>query len=309
MTTGHNYRLALGICIVATTLLAGCRSSKRAAREADTTTGATVLTGGTEENRPTMKTTAPTTTTTSSGKKKSQTVERINKNRQTATGIRGKMNINLKAGSSPLSASGTIKMKRNEIIQLSVTALGLVELGRMELTPDYLFIQDRYHKKYIKARWNEISSLQSTGVDFNTFQALFWNELFVPGEDAVPSSEDFKESDGGKRAHLQPTNQQKNSLTDFYTNEDRDLVYQTTMQSTDHKVRFDGQCKSWTKLDGKPFPTNLRLLITANNKSYSAELDFTRLQVDESMGDLSTSVSEGRYTRVTLEEVLQGLHL
>lgn len=309
MTTGHNYRLALGICIVAMTLLAGCRSSKRAAREADTTTGATVLTGGTEENRPTTTTTAPTTTTTSSGKKKSQTVERINKNRQTATGIRGKMNINLKAGSSPLSASGTIKMKRNEIIQLSVTALGLVELGRMELTPDYLFIQDRYHKKYIKARWNEISSLQSTGVDFNTFQALFWNELFVPGEDAVPSSEDFKESDGGKRAHLQPTNQQKNSLTDFYTNEDRDLVYQTTMQSTDHKVRFDGQCKSWTKLDGKPFPTNLRLIITANNKSYSAELDFTRLQVDESMGDLSTSVSEGRYTRVTLEEVLQGLHL
>lgn len=299
MTRRHNYLLAIGICILAISLMTGCRSSKRAARETDTTTAASPISDGSGGNR----------TEDSDNKKKSKTVERINNNRQTASGLRGKMNINLKVGSSPLSASGTIKMKRDEIIQLSVTALGLVELGRLELTPDYLFIQDRYHKRYIKVRWNEIPSLQSSGVDFNTFQALFWNELFVPGKHNTPTSKDFEESDVAKRIRLQPKDQQKNAVTEFFTNEDHDLIYQTTLRSKDNKLRFDGICNSWTKLDGKQFPTTLRLIITSGSKSYTAELDFTRMQTDESMGDLSTSVSEGRYSRVTLDEVLQGLHM
>ena len=299
-------RLGLVACLACLLVLAGCRSSKRAARpdsDTDATTGATTQ----------VDSDSRVETRKSKKKKKAKqqqlsTVEQVNANRQSARGIRGRMTINLKAGSSPLAASGTIKMKRDEIIQLSITALGLVELGRMELTPKYLFIQDRYHKRYLKSAWSDIPSLKSAGVDFNTFQALFWNELFVPGRSGVPSEDDFLQSASGSRAKLEPKDAPQAASLLFYTDEDQKLVYQTTLIARKGDLRFDGNCSQWTQLDGKQFPAALRLAISVT-KEYVAELAFTRLQVDESMGNISTSLSDGKYTQVSLEEVLKGLHM
>lgn len=273
------YRLGTVVFLTTLVLLSACRSSKPAAGESDAVTAA------------------------------SGVVARLNANRQEARGIRGKLSISLHVGNgSPLTASGSIKMKRDEIIQLSITALGLLELGRMELTPEYLFIQDRYHKRYIKASWRDIPSLQSAGVDFNTFQALFWNELFVPGQSGIPSEQDFACSTKDKRARLQPREAPKTADLLFYTTEDQTQLFQSTLVARNGAVRFDGTCQSWNTLAGKPFPAALRLAITAG-KSYIADLTFTRLQVDESMGDIATKLTDGKYEQVTLEDVLKGLHM
>jgi len=311
-------------------LLAGCRSSKKAAREADTTTGATATTGeqrtdpssdqssrrsdqtivipstGQTDSSDTGTKADKRSKTSKSKSKKNQLVSRLNENRQTARGIRGRVDISLKVGSNPLSASGAIKMKRDEIIQVSITALGLMEIGRMELTPEYLFILDRYHKRYLKESWNNIASLRSANVNFYTFQAIFWNELFVPGSTAMPTDEDFEVSNSGKRMRLQPKQMPQTIDVKFYTNEDKDLIYQTSLVARNGKLRFDGNCSSWNQLEGKQFPASLRLAISAS-KSYSADLAFTRLQVDEGMGNLSTSISDGKYTPVSLDEILKGL--
>ena len=316
MTTRNAFRLTYVALLASALTLVGCRSSKRAARDkdTDTTTAASPQVsvdgnGGIVTPPKADESAKKDKASKGSKSKKSQMVAYINENRQTARGIRGKMSISLQTGSgSPLSASGSIKMKRDEIIQLSITALGLVELGRMELTPQYLFIQDRYHKRYIKAAWSDIPSLKSAGVDFNTFQSLFWNELFVPGHNGIPSDEDFEVTDIGNRMRLQPKDAPQTASLLFYTNEDCDLIYQTSLVARKGSMRFDGNCKSWSKLDGKQFPAELRLAIS-DKKAYVAELTFTRLQVDESMGNISTSMTDGKYTQVTLDEVLKGLHI
>lgn len=300
-------RLGLVACLACLLVLAGCRSSKRAARpdsDTDATTGATTQ----------VDSDSRVETRKSKKKKKAKqqqlsTVEQVNANRQSARGIRGRMTINLKAGSSPLAASGTIKMKRDEIIQLSITALGLVELGRMEMTPEYLFVQDRYHKRYLKAAWSDIPTLKSAGIDFTAFQALFWNELFLPGTTDLPTDKDFEQTPLGKLIRLSP--KQGTPLADalFYATQDGNLLQQTSLVAKSGKSRFDGTCQAWGELDSKQFPSALRLIITNNGRQFTADLTFTRMQVDESMGDLSTSVSDDRYTRVSLEEVLKGLHL
>ena len=319
MTTRNCFRLTSVALMAMAITFSACRSSKRAAREKDTDTttaaspqvsvdehGITVTPHQGDDSAKNKK----ADKAAKSGKsKKSSVVARINETRQTARGIRGKMSIGLRMGDgTSLSASGSIKMKRDEIIQLSITALGLVELGRMELTPKYLFIQDRYHKRYLKSAWSDIPSLKSAGVDFNTFQALFWNELYVPGRSAEPSESDFLQSSSGLRAKLEPKDAPEAASLLFYTDEDQKLVYQTTLIARNGKLRFDGNCSSWSQLDGKQFPAALRLAISVT-KEYVAELAFTRLQVDESMGNISTSLSDGKYTQVSLEEVLKGLHM
>lgn len=277
------YFCLLGAACLVVLTLGACRSSKHTTQGIDAEAGTTAVTP-----KP----------------KKDQWAALLNANRQTAKGIRGKMNIALKAGSTPLEATGTIKMKRDEIIQLSVVAFGLMEVARMELTPDYLFIQDRYHKRYLQARWEDIPALHSAGIDFRAFQALFWNELFVPGQTAQPMDGDFDSQAAGKKIRLQPkaARQQVGAL--FYTDDARKLLQQTSLVSSDSKVRFDGVCGGWNPLDGKPFPTTLRLQVSAKGKAFAADLTFTHLQVDEAMGDIRTSVSAGKYTKVTIEEIL-----
>ena len=319
MTTRNCFRLTSVALMAMAITFSACRSSKRAAREkeTDTTTAASPqvsvdehgITVTPHQGDDSAKNKKADKAAKSGKSKKSSVVARINENRQTARGIRGKMSIGLRMGDgTSLSASGSIKMKRDEIIQLSITALGLVELGRMELTPKYLFIQDRYHKRYLKSAWSDIPSLKSAGVDFNTFQALFWNELFVPGRSGAPSEDDFLQSSSGLRAKLEPKDAPEAASLLFYTDEDQKLVYQTTLIARNGKLRFDGNCSSWSQLDGKQFPAALRLAISVT-KEYVAELTFTRLQVDESMGNIATTLSDGKYTQVSLEEVLKGLHM
>ncbi len=305
----HILQPLLLLLLVLPLLLAGCRSSKKATREPDTTTGATTSGGESAGGRSSGKDGASSESAGSSRAKdkKKKMVSHINENRQTASGIRGRLNISLKAGSSPLSASGSIKMKRDEIIQLSVTALGLMEIGRLELTPEYLCILDRYHKRYLKERWQDIPSLRSANVDFHTFQAIFWNELFLPGSSALPTDEDFRWSTSGKRLKFEPKEKNPKMEVTFYTDEDKDLIYQTSLVARQGKLRFDSNCSAWNKLDGKKFPASLRLAISGS-KAYSVDLSFTRLQTDEGMGDIATPIAEGKYTKVSLDNILKGLH-
>ena len=66
------------------------------------------------------------------------------------------MDINL--GQKDLSVNGTLRMKRNDVVQLSLTFLGM-EVGRMEFTPSDVLIIDRFNKQYVRASYDEVSFL------------------------------------------------------------------------------------------------------------------------------------------------------
>jgi len=132
-------------------LVAGCRSSRKAAKEAEGTEVTTSVDG--------VTTTVPEVTTSKASKQSTTAVTKVAENRQSVRGIRSKLNVALLSGSQ-MSAGGTLKMKRDEIIQISLSAvLGMVEVGRLEMTPEYLLIQDRINHQYMKALWHGIPHL------------------------------------------------------------------------------------------------------------------------------------------------------
>lgn len=103
--------------------------------------------------------------------------------------ISSKIKFTLTMGQKDISVSGSLNMKRDELIRVRLTPMGLVEVGRIEFTKDYVLIMDRMHKEYIKAGYDEVDFLRSNGLDFYALQALFWNQLFIPGTHRiVPSS-------------------------------------------------------------------------------------------------------------------------
>ena len=92
------------------------------------------------------------------------------------------IDFTINTGSKNISVGGSIRMRKDDVMRIQLTALGLMEVGRLEFTKDYVMIVDRIHKEYIKADYNKVDFMKRNGLNFYTLQALFWNMLFVPGE-------------------------------------------------------------------------------------------------------------------------------
>ena len=70
-----------------------------------------------------------------------------------------------------------------DVIHLSLVAMWFMEVVRLLFTPKYLMFVNRMGREYVKVDYADVPYLQQAGVDFYTLQALFWNDVFVPGQE------------------------------------------------------------------------------------------------------------------------------
>ena len=125
-------------------------------------------------------------------------VKKVCNNAVTTKNIVSNIDFNLKSGSKDITVDGKISMKKDEVIRIQLSPMGLVEVGRMEFTPDSVLIMDRIHKEFVKVGYNDVNFLKNNGINFNSLQALFWNQLFVPGTSKMQEQEmKMFEADGG----------------------------------------------------------------------------------------------------------------
>ena len=116
--------------------------------------------------------------------------------------VSSKVKFTLEVGPQKVNLTGNLRMKRDDVIRLQLMAFGFVEAGRMEFTKDYVLIVDRINKQYMKAPYKYIDFLRNSGINFYTLQALFWNELFIPGQEGVKTNDlsNFTTDMGGDEA-------------------------------------------------------------------------------------------------------------
>lgn len=102
-----------------------------------------------------------------------------------------KLNLDLSFDGKTLSVGGNISLCRDSLISLSLVYMGLFEVGRIEFTPEYVLMINRMEKQYVYVEYKDFSYLQRTGIDFESLQALFWAQLFVPSKGTQYDVNDF----------------------------------------------------------------------------------------------------------------------
>ena len=114
---------------------------------------------------------------------------------ESEAGAAGAVHGSLQAGDKDITVPGKLSMRKDEIIriQLFIPILG-TEVGPLEFTPDHVLIIDRLHKEYNQGRLYPGRLPQEAGISFYSLQALFWNQLLLPGERTVKES-DLKKFD------------------------------------------------------------------------------------------------------------------
>lgn len=96
--------------------------------------------------------------------------------RQEGTSITSKVRLELSASGKSASVGGTLRMKKDDVIQISLVTFGVLEVARIEMTPDYFMLIDKMGRQYVKSSYGDVSFLRNADVDFYTIQAYFWNE-------------------------------------------------------------------------------------------------------------------------------------
>ena len=173
-------------------------------------------------------------------------------------------------GGKDLSANGKLQMKRNQMVRISLRMLGF-EVGVMEFTPTDVLVIDRFNKQYVRAAYNEVGFLRQAGLDFYSLQALFWNELFLPGQHQLTASDlkRFTLEQTQQTTVLVPTGTPRLTyrfITDAHTETLRRL--QVLGKKATDKGEFAFNYDQFQQFGGKQFPTQLDRKSTRLNSSH-----------------------------------------
>lgn len=199
-------------------------------------------------------------------------------NAQTATTLTARVKMDIDAAGKNLSVGGTLRMKKNDVVQLSLTLLGF-EVGRLEFTPTDVLIIDRVNKQYVRAAYSQVSFLRQAALDFNALQSLFWNELFVPGQpDATAAFDRFRSASAGDHTLLTLPDAPRLEYA-FLTVTKSALIDRVTVQS--RNVAEAGQLTwrygDFATVGGKPFPATMSCAVTGLGKDVGFTLSLSRI--------------------------------
>lgn len=274
-------------------MMTGCKTAKNIT---DANTGATPAanTGGTSG--------------TGNAVKKTDNVQHLSKvmaNVSTAKAMVANIDFNLKSGKKDLTVDGKLSMKKDQVIRIQLTPLGLMEVGRIELTPDSVLFIDRVHKQYMKSSYQQVSFLKNNGIDFYALQALFWNQLFVPGErklgDAQLNMYDVDNNtiklEKGKMEYLWTTDTNVQQLISA-------LATYTGSSSGQSMMKWG--YSDFKSFSGKKFPALQNITISTNSTGTQKTFDVTiklKSMKEDSSWDTETKVS-GKYKPVQLKDVI-----
>ena len=238
-------------------------------------------------------------------------VQKVSDNQVYAKNITGNMSFNIQMGDKDISVPGALRMRKDEVIriQLFIPILG-TEVGRLEFTPKYVLIIDRLHKEYIKADYNQVDFLQKQGVNFYSLQALFWNQLLLPGTQKVSESDLKKfDADLGATGEEVPVSFQQGNMTyTWQANRSNgrisqaDVNYRTSGSLSNLHIDYS----NFKSVGVKYFPATQKLTFKTNatKKQQELHVNFSMNEVKtDSKWDAETTVSD-KYKKVSPEDVL-----
>lgn len=219
-----------------------------------------------------------------------------------------KMRLTASYGGENISVGGSIKMKKDEVIQLSLVAIGIVEAARIEITPKRLLLLDRIGRRYMEVDYDELKFFADSKIDFYTLQALFWNELFLPGVKHVEGNDIFRLNVNRGEAQVTLTSQASKRLCySFLTALESGRLEESQVHVTAKKgagYQMNWSYTDFLPLGGQQFPSKMNLSLDGTEKPMKAAFSFSRWNTQVEYEPLSVPA---RYKRVEAADILKVL--
>jgi len=192
------------------------------------------------------------------------------------------------------SFNGTLKIKKDTLIWMSITpALG-IEAFRMQLTPDSIMFMNRISKEYYTGSYDFISNTYDIELDFKNLQAILTNELFT-----YPNSGDIKDPKHtfnvatDSNLYILRTHKKRKIRKSIKKGKTDDFVTQTSQVLSEmFKVQsvfireyglnrnLQVNYSDFILVGDKKFPEKLSIEFASNNENTKLDLDLIKISVN-----------------------------
>ena len=231
-------------------------------------------------------------------------VETLLQPQKSITDLTAKTTITVDYDQEKYTFKGRLRMRRNEVVQLSITALGVVEVALIEFTPDAAYILDRVNKRYTKLAYST-GLLNTVGVNFSTIQALFWNRLFIPGKDeAKLKPENFKVSSIKSQECIVPQWQGLLKCY-FYTDVEHERLQQTQLVFNNTTITW--HYDMFSNADTAVYPTVYDISASTEEDGAAVHMALSNVNLTDKTWSAGTNLE--RYKQVEVQSLLSILKL
>lgn len=219
--------------------------------------------------------------------------------------LSAKLSMGMTSGTRSYSSKANLRIIKDKALQVSIQPLFGVEMFRVHIDPDTLFLLDRMNKRYVLEPFSSLKALYPIGFDYYTMQSLFTNALFITGKEKIDSGSynDFsynRTSDQNYRI----TAKDADSGIDysFIVNGDDRITFTHLMQS-EKKQYMQWEYHNFMMLKNAAFPYKMNMTLSSASRNANAELLFSDIVTDIPL-QLEMNVPLN-YTKISMDEILQ----
>ena len=237
-------------------------------------------------------------------KTNSNLFEDILENEVSYSTFSSKLNMSFSTGRKVLNSRATLRIVRNEAIQLSIQPIFGIEMFRLYIQPDCIIILDRMNKRYVQETYDDLKKEYPIGFNFYTLQSLFTNALFIPEQSNV-LIDDYR-----KFRYVQSSNNYRLSGRDrisdidysFFVN-GNDQITLTQMYIPAKKYSLEWSYDEFTLVEKLFFPFKMKVSASSQEVNLNTSISLSSINFDESL-TLDSSIPSS-YTKVELKEVIK----
>jgi len=223
------------------------------------------------------------------------------------TNFSSKMKLTVNTNGKDLSVNGTFRMKKDEVIQLSIVPFLGIEAGRVEFTPTKILIIDRINKQYVEEPISELSAMANTDMDFYTLQALFTNALFLPGKKELNNKllSEFTIHSSADNKTMEIKKASKDFLYSFSATPNTGQLLESNISTVAAPYQLNWKYADFQPFGLKSFPSRMDISFEGGKKPFSAEIDLSKL-TENGDWESPTTVS-AKYKKMDFNELLKVL--
>jgi hypothetical protein len=182
--------------------------------------------------------------------------------------LRGKASLNINGNSNNVNMN--IRMKKDEMIWVSVTAIAGIEVARVLITPDSIKVRNNFQSVYLKKPFDYVHAFTNKQVSFKLLQSVFSGNTI---DDFMVEQSELEQLNGvwelkGQQQDLAYRvlfntllKVSENNLNDLKSGKALKVVY-----------------GDYQKVVDELFPSNMQISSMAGVKQFGVNVDFSKIE-------------------------------
>lgn len=206
---------------------------------------------------------------------KNEVLMAVRENQLDFTTLSMKAKADLSIDNRKHDVSMNIRMKKDEVIWVSVTVIAGIEVARAMITPDSIKILNRMESTYVKKPFSYLYQYANEQLSFRTLQTLL-----VGNSDPAFISDNTDVS-------IQKDNQVLSGMIDglaysLALNENNKIV-QTSLKDHDARQQLTAEYGSFYTVGGQTVPYTITIKSAAGDNRVNISLNYSQVTVDEQL--------------------------